>query len=191
MRRKILDLKNNTQVEVLKVPWFPQQEIEWTCLVNSLKMCLEYMKNTYNNHIIRDIVPNMSIDEIMKITNTRRFTGTNVDYQLIKNLNTKIEGIKFSLEENIDLIKLSKKLEKGIPSILIYNCQFLTMGIRGAGHAGVIIGITESDIIVNNPWLGSEYFISHENFIPAWELEYNQAILLEPNPQTKLGSEGK
>jgi len=191
MRRKILDLKNNTQVEVLKVPWFPQQEIEWTCLVNSIKMCLEYMKNTYGNPIIRDIVPNMSIDEIMRITNTRRFTGTNVDYQLIKNLNTKIEGIKFSLEENIDLNKLSKKLEKGIPSILIYNCQFLTMGIRGAGHAGVIIGITESDIIVNNPCLGSEYFISHENFAPAWELEYNQAILLEPNPQTKLGSEGK
>jgi uncharacterized protein YvpB len=102
MRRKILDLKNNTQVEVLKVPWFPQQEIEWT-----------------------------------------------------------------------------------------YNCQFLTIGIHGAGHAGVVIGITENDIIVNNPWLGSEYFISHENFAPAWELEYNQAILLEPNPQTKLGSEGK
>jgi len=55
----------------------------------------------------------------------------------------------------------------------------------------VVIGITENDIIVNNPWLGSEYFISHENFAPAWELEYNQAILLEPNPQTKLGSEGK
>src|SRR3989304_10596503 len=68
MRRKILDPMNN-QIEVLKVPWYPQQDIEWMCMVNSIKMCLEYMKNTYNNRIIRDIVPNMSVDEIMKITN--------------------------------------------------------------------------------------------------------------------------
>jgi hypothetical protein len=71
----------------------------------------------------------------------------------------------------------------------IYNCQFLTYGIRGACHAGVIIGTTENDIIINNPWLGSEYFISHEVFAPAWELEYNQAILLDPNPQSKLGEQ--
>ncbi len=147
MRRKIVDPLNN-QIEVLKVPWYPQQDIEWTCLVNSIKMCLEYMKNTYDNRIIRDIVPNMSIDEIMKITNTRRFTGTVVDSHLIRNLNSNIE-------------------------------------------AGVIIGITENDIIINNPWLGSEYFISHEVFAPAWELEYNQAILLDPNPQSKLGREEK
>jgi uncharacterized protein YvpB len=87
--------------------------------------------------------------------------------------------------------KLGAKVEKGIPSIVIYNCQFLTYGIRGAGHAGVIIGTTENDIIINNPWLGSEYFISHEVFAPAWELEYNQAVLLDPNPQSKLGKEEK
>jgi hypothetical protein len=109
------------------------------------------MKNTYGNRIIRDIVPSMSIDEIMKITNTRRFTGTVVDPHLIKSLNSKIEGIIFSLEEDVDMNKLSVKLEKGIPS--------------------------------------SEYFIPHEDFAPVWELEYNQAILLEPNPQSKLGKE--
>ncbi len=120
MRRKILDPLNN-QIEVLKVPWYPQQDIEWTCMVNSIKMCLEYMKNTYNNRIIRDIVPNMSIDDIMKITNTRRFTGTSVDSHFIKNLNSNIEGIIFSLEEEVSMKKLSEKIEKGIPRALFQN----------------------------------------------------------------------
>lgn len=190
MRRKILDPMDN-QVEVLKVPWYPQQDIEWMCVVNSIKMCLEYMKNDYNNRIIRDIVPNMSIHEIMKITNTRRFTGTAVDSHLIKHLNSNIDGIIFSLEEDVDMNKLSTKLDKGIPSIVLYNCQFLTYGIRGSGHAGVIVGITENDLVITNPWLGSEKFIPHEDFAPAWELEYNQAILLEPNPQSKLEMEEK
>lgn len=186
MRRKIPDPMGN-QIEVLKVPWFPQEYIEWTCLVNSIKMCLEYMKNTYNNRIIRKIVPNMDIDEILSITNTRWLVGTDIDSRLIKNLNSKIEGIIFSLEEDINMNKLSTKLEKGIPSIVLYNCQFLTYGIRGPCHAASVIGITEDHIILNNPWLGSEYFIPHEVFAPAWELEYNQAILLDPNPQSKLG----
>lgn len=86
------------RIDVLKVPWYPQQDIEWTCVVNSIKMCLEYMKNTYNNRIVQKIVPNMDIDEILSISNTRRFTGTDVDSRLIKNLNSKIEGIIFSLE---------------------------------------------------------------------------------------------
>lgn len=79
MRRKILDPMDN-QIEVLKVPWFPQMDIEWTGMVNSIKMCLEYMKNTYSNRIIRNVVPNMDIDEIMTINqykkiyrNRRRF----------------------------------------------------------------------------------------------------------------------
>jgi hypothetical protein len=110
---------------------------------------------------------------------------------IVKNLNSNIEGIIFSLEKEVNMNKLGAKVEKGIPSIVIYNCQFLTYGIRGAGHAGVIIGTTENDIIINNPWLGSEYFISHEVFAPAWELEYNQATLLDPNPQSKLGKEEK
>lgn len=87
--------------------------------------------------------------------------------------------------------KLSAKLEKGIPSIVLYNCQFLTDGIHGPCHAGVVIGATEDYIVLNNPWLGSERFIPHEVFAPAWELEYNQAILLDPNPQSKLGDEEK
>jgi hypothetical protein len=79
------------------------------------------------------------IDEIMKITNTRRFTGTVVDSHLIKNLNSNIEGIIFSLEEEVNMNELGAKVD----------------------------------------------------FAPAWELEYNQAILLDPNPQSKLGKEEK
>lgn len=188
MRRKILDPMTN-KIEVLKVPWYPQQDVEWTCVVNSLKMCLEYMKNTYNNRVIREIIPNMNIDEIMKITHTRRFAGTVVDSNFVRNLNSNIEGITFSLEQDVDINKLKMKLEKGIPSIAIYNCEYLIYGIRGAGHAGVIIGVTENDIVINNPWLGSEYFVAHEDFVPAWELEFNQAILLEPDTQSKLGGE--
>jgi hypothetical protein len=133
----------------------------------------------------------MDIDEIMTITNTRRFTGKDVDSRLIKKLNSTIEGVIVSLEEDVSMGKLSAKLEKGIPSIVLYNCQFLTEGIRGPAHAGVVIGATEDYIVLNNPWLGSERFMPHEVFAPAWELEYNQAILLDPNPQSKLGDEGK
>ena len=185
MRRRIISPMNK-QIEVLKVPWYPQQDIEWTCVVNSLKMCMEYMKNTYNNRLIREITPNLNIDEIMKITHTRRFVGTAVDSNLIRNLNSNIEGINFSLEEDVNMNQLKKKIDEGIPSIVIYDCQFLKYGMRGPGHAGVIIGITEDNIIMNNPWLGSEFFVMHEDFSPAWELEYNQAILIEPNPQSKL-----
>jgi len=68
VRKHITD--DNEEVEVLCVPWFPQQEESFYCFPYSVWMVLEYFKNVYNNKIIKKKIPNMNVEEIAKICRT-------------------------------------------------------------------------------------------------------------------------
>lgn len=166
-------------VTILKVPWYPQSETDWKCFVCSLKMCLEYFKNEYNNDIVRQNTPNLDIENIMDITHTRKNTGTPTE-GLCKKLEK--SGLPFSFQlKNSSFQEIEEKVSQGLPVIVIYNGSYLKEERRGPSHAGVVIGIRDDDLILNNPWFGAAYLVDRFKFERAWELEDNQVIIIEPN----------
>ncbi len=158
------------RVTVLKVPWFPQSDSDWKCFVCSLKMCLEYFKNEYNNDIIRQNTPNLDIETLMKITHTRKNTGTPTE-GICKKLEKAGLPFKFQLKSS-SFPEIEEKLNVGLPAIVIYNGSYLKDERRGPSHAGVVIGMRDDDLILNNPWFGAIYLVDKFKFERAWELEY-------------------
>lgn len=184
MRRAIRISGQN--VQVLKVPWYSQDDVEWTCFVCSLKMCLEYFKNVYENKVIREYTPNFTIEELMKLTNTRRYTGTALDRMMVKRFR-EIMPFKTELRTDSSLADVDRKIQKGLPVIVIYDAAFFKVQERGPGHAGVVVGLTSNrDVILNNPWYGAEVTFDRIDFERSWELEYNKAVFFTPIPQTRL-----
>ncbi len=78
---------NGDNVRILRVPYFSQGDTEYTCVVYSLKMVLDYFKNVHARTEIRQISPNTSKDELLGITKTKISMGTQISEILIKSLN--------------------------------------------------------------------------------------------------------
>mgnify|MGYP001052506999 CR=1 FL=1 len=186
MRRKILT-NDNRAVEVLRIPYYYQSNSDWLCFVFSLKMCLEYFKNIYQNTVVRNNTPNLNIDNIKALTHSREFTGTRVDRSLMNELSREIPPIEFSLNEECSIDTLIDNFKKNLPTIVLYNCSYVLYEEAGPGHAGVVIGIVEdNDLILNNPWLGPEKLVKWKDFLKGWELEYNRVVVMKPKTQTRL-----
>lgn len=184
MRRKLA--VDEEEVEVLRVPWFSQSDVDSTCVPCSVKMCLEYFRNVYGHQDIREHTPALDIGDIMGIMNTRE-TGTRLTPTVMSNLQKSIPCLKLDLKADCSVKDLRKSLNKNLPVIALYNCCYLLNNERGPGHAGVVIGLTQSgDVILTNPWLGSEYFAMRPDFEESWELEYCKAIFFRPFLQKNL-----
>lgn len=150
-------------------------------------MCIEYFKNIFENEIVRNNIPNLSVDDLKKLTHSSEFTGTRVDESLMVELSRNIPPLKFSLSDGCSIKTLIKYFNKNLPTIVLYNCSYMLYEELGPGHAGVVIGVIEdNDLILNNPWLGPGKLIKWKDFQKGWELEYNKVITVEPDPQTKL-----
>ncbi len=180
------------EVQVLKVPWYSQDDVEYTCFVCSLKMCLEFFHNVYENQVIRERTPSFSINRLMELTHTRRYTGTPLDPARIRRLGMHIP-FDVELEPDCSLSDIDKSLQKALPVIVIYDTAFPRIAERGPAHAGVVVGLTlDRDVILNNPWYGAEVVVDRLDFERGWELQYDSAVFFTPIPQTKLSewSEG-
>jgi len=150
-------------------------------------MSLDYFKNIYQNEVVRDKTPNLSVDELKQLTHSGEFTGTRVDNSLMKELSRKIPSLKFSLNEECSINYLKNNFEKNLPTIVLYNCSYMLYEEPGPGHAGVVIGIIEdNDLILNNPWLGPDRLVRWKDFLKGWELEYNKVVTVEPETQANL-----
>jgi len=188
VRKHITD--DNEEVEVLCVPWFPQQEESFYCFPYSVWMVLEYFKNVYNNKIIKKKIPNMNVEEIAKICRTDKSSGTRINDDLIRTLNDKVEPLHFELKIDTKFKDIKKHIGAKLPCIVLYDCGYLLYNIPSkVGHAGVVISIDKNQVFLNNPWLGAEVPIDLPDFNDAWEIEYKPAIFIKPNPQTKLNDE--
>jgi hypothetical protein len=184
MKREIMAGEQPT--EVLRIPYFSQANTDALCLCWSLKMCLEYFKNIYSDERTRRDLDSFSIDEIVEFTKTRSEIGTKIGGSLISTINQKIPVLITEMRYGVSLERIASELARNLPVIAIYDGSMLTYSIRGPAHAGVVIGLTDNSIVLNNPWLGPERVISKIDFECAWEVEFNQAIFLRPNPQTQL-----
>jgi len=187
-RKHITD--DNKEVEVLCVPWFPQQEESSYCFPYSVWMVLEYFKNAYNNEIIKKKIPHMDVEEIAKICRTNKIQGTRINEDLIKALNKQIESLQFELKIEVKFKDIKKQIEDKLPCIVLYDGTYLLYKTPSkSGHAGVVISIDEDHVFLNNPWLGAEVSIEKIDFNDAWEIEDKRAIFIKPKYQTKLKDE--
>ncbi len=180
----------NEEIEVLKVPWYSQSEVEYTCFVYSFKMCMEYFKNEYifgkDAELIKDKIPDYTIQDIKELTHTRDGVGTIVSNHLCSILEKKFP-FKFTLKYDSSFSDIKENLNKNLPVIVIYDATYLDREERGGGHAGVVIGMSEEgNLVLNNPWFGAEYFVERVKFERAWELEYNRAFFMKPSLQKRL-----
>lgn len=186
MKRQIIT-EDNRETQVLRVPFYYQSNLDALCFVFSIKMCIEYFKNIYENDFIRRKTPNLDINEIRKLTHTDEFLGTRVDRQLMKELSRSIPSLSFSLIEEYSIERIRKNFNRNLPTIILYNCSYMMYNERGPSHAGVVIGVVEeNDLIVNNPWLGPEKLIRWKDLQKGWELEHNKAVTIKPETQTRL-----
>jgi uncharacterized protein YvpB len=176
---------NGNPIKILRVPYFNQSDSEWLCVVYSLKMVLDFFKNVHTTREIRERSPNTTRDELLGITRTKIATGTQISENLIQSLNTAFPSLYFELKQtNYDTIQ--RALNKHNPVIVIYNPSILFINEEGPGHAGVVIGMNDQLIVLNNPWYGPGFYIEKTEFDRAWEIEYNMAIFIQPNAQKRL-----
>jgi len=183
--------KGNEKITVLKVPWYQQSQLEWTCFVCSLKMCMEYFKNVFEYRkgaeMIKNKIPDYSINEIIDFTNTRNGVGTTINENLSHKLVEKGYPFKFTIKRFSTLEEIKGKIDEYLPVIVMYDGSYLYREERGGGHSGVVIGFTkDGHLVLNNPWFGAEYIAERERFERAWELEYNTAFFMKPSLQKSL-----
>jgi len=177
---------NGINVEVLRVPWYPQRTKEWTCVPCSIWMCLAYFKNVYENKIINNKAPSPDLGYLIDILHTRPTTGTIVDRGLCTALDKEGWPFEYSYKSS-NFKELKRYLGKNIPVTVIYDGSYLLDERPGPAHAGVVIGMTNNDdVVLNNPWYGPFYFVDKLQFERAWENKYNRAIIIKPVPQSEL-----
>ncbi len=181
--RLTITIRDNP-VEVIRVPYFPQSPTDNFCYVCSLKMVLAYFKNVYPDQLINSNTPELSFDEIKKITRTHE-GGTRTE-TLIRDLQENISTLEFKIVKDGNYNMIKESLDLDIPVIVLYCGSFLKYREIAGGHAGVVIGITDNDIILNNPWFGYQYVCDKSEFQDAWDIERNQFIKIKPRSQRRL-----
>jgi uncharacterized protein YvpB len=176
---------NGDDIKILRVPYFSQSDTEYTCVVYSLKMVLDFFKNIHARKDIRQTSPNTTKDELVSLTKTKLSMGTQISDTLISSLNAAFPAFKFELKQT-NYEEVEKSLNNYNPVIAIYNPSILDINEIGPGHAGVVIGLNDQYIVLNNPWFGPGFYTEKTEFDRAWEIEYNRAIFIEPSPQQRL-----
>ncbi len=151
-------------------------------------MVIEYFKSYYGNRVLQENIPDMPIDDIVELCKTDPYNGTRVDKDLVKEISNAIKYLKFEYRNGLDYSELKKETEeREIPCIVLYDGSYIRYRITGPAHAGVVIGFTSLDeIVLNNPWYGPLVKFNKKEFINAWEIYYNTAILVRPIAQLKL-----
>jgi uncharacterized protein YvpB len=176
---------NGDDVKILRVPYFSQSDTEHTCVVYSLKMVLDFFKNVHTKSDIRQISPNTTKDELVRVTKTKLSMGTQISDALINSLNNAFPEFIFELKQT-NYQEIKKSLTICNPIIIIYNPSILDVNEIGPGHAGVVIGLNDQYIVLNNPWYGPGFYLEKTEFDRAWEIEYYRAIFIRPSSQQRL-----
>lgn len=175
-------------IEVLAVPYYTQGDTEYLCVIYSLMMVLDYIKR-YKQSPPNTGALTPSKDDLIALTKTDPNTGTDLSDDIMRILNEKYSTYTFKLKEST-FEEVYKVLDDGYPAIVIYNPAILFIKQKGPAHAGVVIGMTNNGLILNNPWYGEFFYVDKLSFTQAWDVEYNWAIFVKPNSQVRLLADG-
>ncbi len=171
---------DGVETEVLRMPYHSQHRREGLCFVFSVKMCLGYFAGFYPNEKVRAGTQDLSIEELIKITNTRVETGTSITDAVCRRLSEVVGAIEFRQRLNTRTDDALRRLDDNLPTIVIYNGGFYEREELGPGHAGVLAGRLDDDPIFNNPWFGRHVRMNRIRLERSWEMEHYRAVLLNP-----------
>lgn len=131
----------------LPVPYF-KQDTNYTCGPTSLQMVLAY-------YDFKDSEKNLA-----ELLNTNKDTGTRrVD---MHKLATEL-GFHCYVNDNAALPEIDFLLQLKVPPIV----RFIEPD-NNEDHYGVIIGMTDDDVVIHDPWNGPSCHFSKEDFQKRW-----------------------
>ena len=185
-----------TDIRVLRVPSQAQPDSENKCLVYAIWDVLHFVAEWHPLRWVQDRTPKLDVAEI-EAEMTIREAGWIPDTpgeELA--LSERTGPIKFvhryweSSPESVSFYELiEEKLEKDLPTIAIIDHKRLRDGTAGEGpvHSVVVTGLSDSKVIINDPW-GHQYEIfNKQDFVDAWNArDINQIIRVDIAEQSTL-----
>jgi ABC-type bacteriocin/lantibiotic exporter with double-glycine peptidase domain len=181
-------------LNVLRVPAFYQPEQEPECVIYSLYSVLQYLENGYPDKEIRRRTDTMPVDEIKDYLTIGRGGWRLDQYDELVELAEQISTVEFDLyhAENPagDLGNLiAGQLADTLPLIIWIDGNLLRYGEEGSGvlHSIVVIGQTDTEVAVIDPYWKLEDTIDKENLEAVWDAAYNIAIVPRISESTRNG----
>jgi len=147
------------------VPYFEQKK-DYTCGPAVLRMVAAFFGASYTP------------EQLYVITNPNPNTGTsNSDMKkALKKL-----GLNTLSKNKADIKDIKRFIEKGLPVIV----NFIEPRGKQEGHYSLVIGMTDTEIIFNDPGYGENFRMGIPEFLSRWRSEFEpfQRWLLVPAPQ--------
>lgn len=162
-------------------------------MVYCVYMLIEYCRTTYPVDLVRDTTPALDPEDIKDFI-TIRPMGWAVDESDIEALSAAVTPIQFELREferspsaqklyNI----LSDRLDRNLPTIAVVDAIQIqetrtNRNISSNGgqteHAVVVIGLSDREVYLNDPWGGMQVSVNRDAFGEAWDVGLNRLITI-------------
>lgn len=132
----------------LTIP-FHRQDTDYTCGPAALQMLLHHFNGVYPSE-----------EELAERLRTTGVDGTQ-HVNLVRVLQE--EGLHVYVDHSASLESVESLLKIGLP-VLIHYIE----PEENLGHYAVVVGITEDRLYFNDPWHGSGFSLSREEFSDRW-----------------------
>lgn len=137
-------------MQYLNVPYFKQDTI-YTCGPTSLQMVLSF-------YGIRE--SESALAEELKSTAENGTYHKNMLEAVLR------RGLYCYINDESNLEELRSLLGNGIPVIVRYLERE-----RNEDHYGVVVGLSDEVVAINDPWAGERVHFSREEFIARWKCD--------------------
>lgn len=150
------------------VPYFEQKK-DYTCGPAVLRMVAAFFGASY------------SPEQLYKIMNPDPDTGTrNRDMKrAVKKL-----GLRAQSKNKADIKDIKKFLDQGFPVVV----NFIEPRGKEEGHHSLVVGMTDEEIIFNDPGYGENFRMGIAEFLSRWRSEFEpyQRWLLVAMPKRSI-----
>lgn len=136
---------------MLEVPYF-KQDTPYSCGAVALQMVYAFFGKVHSE------------DALLAVLGTDRVKGTHNE-DLIRVATRDGSFVYVNNESTLDEVGMF--IEQQLPVIV----NFIEPS-QDDGHYAVIIDVTDSDIVFNDPWNGERFTMSHIDFLERWKSEF-------------------
>jgi hypothetical protein len=158
------------------------------CLVAAVTMVCMYWRATKKN-----LAWNLPLDFEKQEWN--EFYQSGLKYVRISgmphnNIKRFLSKLNLPLSAKLELLEgmfgLRNLINLNVPPIVIYDHMHFLKGIRGPGHAAVIVDQTEENLVSVDPSLEPKYYcpLFKTHFEISWKLNQNATIIIYPKTYT-------
>lgn len=193
--QELVHKKQMYGIDVLRVPHDSQPETEPECMAYSLWYISQYINNKYPKNVVNRSANNLDIDDIRDLMNINSETGWRLDESELEKvaeeigaieldiinhgLTTGIDGFKKSIKSNINQDKPVIIILDDIPFRKDRN-------VEGPRHAVVAVGVSDTEIVLHDPWNGSFAPFPMKDIVKSWEYAGRITVEIEITKQADL-----